>query len=237
MSILLRTPLSTSGTANPITLNYTCTAGDNCLIVLLGTDEAVAGGAPTAFTYNGVALSQAALHTDVAGGVLKTAMIYYLFNPPTSSLLLISATDTNTSTGEGMIAVSGSGFDTTRAPVAGTGADANTGTTAACSAAGAGVSDLYFGITLARSAAIANNGGVNQNNLAALTNINTLDSVSADWISGANAGNFSWTITSGVWTAIAAKFFAAATGGSAMTGPVATGVAHPIDQSVTGLPI
>lgn len=199
------TPAS-PGNTNPTTLNVTCGASDNFLLVLVGDDQAVVNGPPSGITYNGVALTLLGSQSYTSS-YRGNASIWYLNTPTTGSSLPLVATCVNINTGFAMVAVPMSGVNTGVAPTLGTGAFA-TSTAAACSSPAAGAADLQFGACFTRGTALTSGGG--QTDLVApITSINGLDSFAASSIAGPTAGNFTWTLPSGNWIGLACTVFGA----------------------------
>lgn len=193
-----------------VTMNCTCAAADNCLAILVGADQQVTPAPPSVLTYNGVGLTLLS-SISKSNNYLGNASIWYLFNPPTGSSLVVSAQTANNQSGFAMCAIPMSGVDTGRVPIAGTGAN-GTSAAAACSVSGATSNDLQLGVVFVRSTTLASAGApqnvVTSTPTLPLLSINGLDSFSADYITAGSAGNFAWTLTSNDWAAIAATFFA-----------------------------
>jgi hypothetical protein len=200
---------SSSFGAGPFTVNVTCAASDNFLLVVVGSDINPEG-IPSAVTYNTVAMTH--FSPDAQDGLFKSCSFYYMVNPPTGSALVLSVTEPASVSGIGIAALPMSGVNT-GAPV-GTGATGSGASAAiAATATGGGANDLYIGGCVVRSATLTTT-GTNQTSRVALVPIpSTTDSFGVDSIPGSSAGAFTWTCTSGAWAALAVAIKAASGGG------------------------
>jgi hypothetical protein len=195
----------TAGT--PVTFNVTLPAGTDCLAfeeVSFPTGGAVAT-APTAVTYNGVALTMVpGSFVANPGGNTMGSSIWYLLSPPTGSSLVLSVTYGSTLEGAlGLAAIPLIGVNQS-SPVGIAATATGNSITPAVTATGAGENDLYMGISGDLSATTIASGG-SQTSL--WTQISRGSVISAgDSLPGSGSGAFSWTVAISQWAASAVAF-------------------------------
>lgn len=238
MAIALNTAHSSGSIFHPQTLAYTANASDT-RILGVAASSVNPGQAPTPVTYNSVAMTLVGSIIDAS--TFLRLYLYYLDNPGNSlgwgSALSLSEGYTANGTAYAVGAVSMAGVDLTRAPVIGTGTAVNPTTAPVNALTGGGANDIYLAALWCASATITANGAP-QSSLTQTLAVNGSTSLDLSLILGSSAGNFGWTVANSNTVALGVTIFApAASGSGAMTGPMTMGVTHPIDQSVTGLPI
>lgn len=201
----------TGSGASPKTFSCTCASADNCLIVLVGTDTVTAAAAPTGVTYNGVALTSLG-SLSFTNNYRGNVSAWYLMSPPTGSSYSVSIAFANTETGFGACAIPLSGVDTSTVPTIAT--NHATSAAASVSVTGAGVNDVQMAQCFIRSTSLVSSQTAHL--IAAVNGINSLDGFSADYIPGASAGNFAWTLTSGDWLALGVTVYGVVTGNTTL---------------------
>lgn len=178
---------------------------DTQLLILAGNDTG--NGPPTTVSYGGVNLTNDLIYNPVAGMNLSA---WRMNSPPAGTANMVATWPTGT-TGFCFIGILLRGSDLTRLPSYGTGATA-TSTAAACTGPAGGANDLQLGFVMGRSTTCASAGApqsvVTCSPTMPVVNINTLDSFSADQLTPASPGNFSWTLISGRWVAVGLTVFA-----------------------------
>lgn len=230
---VISSSINGGGSTTTITVNCTCAVTDNFLLVCAAIDSS-SGATPLSVTYGGTAMTAVAHHTNTQGDVAW----YYLNTPTTGLSLPVLATYAAGNNALSLVAVPMSGVNTGVAPTAGTGTQGVPSANIACSTPAATANDIGFAATSNRGVS-QTPGGAPQTNLTTPANsINGVISFASSYILGPNAGNFTWTITSGNWSAIGITVFGtSAGGGGALTGPLTMGLTDTIDQLLTGLPV
>lgn len=209
----------TGGTAH--TFTYNCPANTDCLVFVEGQALASGGtpsGKPTAFSYNGTALTYVtgSYSAAAAGDPFAVSMWYYLM-PPTGSADTVSITYTDTLNGQitAIVPLIGTNQST---PV-GTAAinAAASGTTASVSASGSGSNGLYVGVAMSAQNPVTGQGG-SQTTLKTQTCRSTEQLSLDDYVAG-SSGAFSWTVPNVDWVCAAVAFLSAG-GGTSLVPPV-----------------
>jgi hypothetical protein len=191
----------------PTTFNVTLPAGTDCLCFEEVNFPAGGGGsptAPTAVSYNGVALTMVPGSAAANTGTSMGSSIWYLLSPPTGSSLVLSVTYGSTTLGAvGLAAIPLIGVNQS-SPVGTAAIATGTSTTPAVTPTGAGANDLYMGISGDLSATTISSGG-SQTSL--WTQISRGSVISAgDSLPGSGSGAFSWTVAISQWAASAVAF-------------------------------
>lgn len=197
-----------------LTFSITVAATDKRLIVPAGLDV-TSPAVVNSVTANGVAITSCGAPVVDASGQ-KLAGWWYQDNP-TAGTYNIVVTSNTAITGAAACCIPLIGVDLARAPVLGTG-NSGTSVSPACNiAVGGGANDLQLGTVITRSATLVPNGApqavVPSTPTLPIVAINTLDSYSADSITG--AGPFGWTGVIGNWASQALTVFAPTGGGGA----------------------
>lgn len=182
--------------------NVTIAIGDNRLLVCAGSD-ATGGAVATGITYNGVSLTP--VPSGSKSNTQETVDWYYMDNPPVGTATLAVTYPANTNA-IALLAIPLINADLTRQPSPGTGTQGVPSASIACSTPAATSNDIAFGATQNRGTTQVA-GGVPQTNVVTLNGINGSASFACSSIAGPNAGNFTWTITSGNWSAIGVTVF------------------------------
>lgn len=210
-------------------INCTCAASDNLLLVCVGTDQNSAA-APTSVTYNGVAMT--AVPSGSEDNTQEVVTWFYMNNPPTGSAHPILATYAANYNACVILGIPMSGVNLAAAPVAGTGTSGIPSASIACSAPSPDANSIAFGATQNRGTTQIPGGAPQTNVIAPLNNINAGISYACSYILGPNPANFTWTITSANWSAIGVTVQGTSSGGGA-TPPVLTPPSTTIAASTT----
>ena len=209
--------INTNGAGGtPITFNYTCPAGTDCLVLVESASmNATATGLPTAISYNGVSLINVASSLAVDSTTPSQSSIWYLLAPPTGSSLVVSV---NYPVGNGQINEQATCVQpligVNQSSPVGTAAIANGNSTAAAVVpTGAGANDLYLAVMNSQSGTSSSGG--NQTLIRNTVQRGTCDQSLDSAIAG--AGAFQWTVTTNFWVASAVAFLSASAGGGTAT--------------------
>lgn len=198
MACSVRASASTKyqGTSPAPPLSFTAALGDR-LMLFSGAWNSSAG-LLSGSTFNSIGMTNVGGKTDINSGIIG-ASFWYLDNPTVGTFNeVVSAASSFSALGYCVAAIAGA--DMTQAPIIGTGSAANN-TAGACTVSGGGANDIYLGCFMTENPTVSGPGGA-QVNIQTQTALNTNGALSADYILGSSAGNFSWTITSNIWAAI-----------------------------------
>lgn len=172
---------------------------------------ALAGGAPpSSVLHNSIAMTLLGSHTDTLGGGIYNISAWYLDNPSVGTFNTVATWGSSTS-GAGIASIPVENCDMARIPQIGTGNDGNSTTPATAAPGSAGSFDMQLAGVFTPKVAITS-AGAPQSVVSAApalprTSINGIYSFSADFVTPGNPGNFSWTIVSGIWTAIGVTLY------------------------------
>lgn len=207
---------STFGTPTTFTVNCTCGASDNFLLVCVGNDQNTAA-VPTGVTYNGVGMT--AVPSGSIDNTQEVVSWYYMNTPPTGVSHPIVATWALATNAIVILGIPMSGVNLAAAPVAGTGTQGVPSASVACSAPNPDANSIAFAATQNRGTS-QTPGGVPQTNvIAPLNNFNSATaSFACSYIPGVNTASFTWTITSSNWSAIGVTVQGTSSGGGAPGG-------------------
>lgn len=197
-----------------LSLNYVCAAGVNRVLISGGSDS-TGGALASGITNNGVA----ALVVPSGGktNTQETVDWYYVDNPPIGASIAAAVTYPTATNAIALLVIPLKGADLTRVPLAGTGTQGVPSANIACSTPAATANDIAFAATQNRGTTQVA-GGAPQTNVVTLNGINASSSYACSSIAGPSAGNFTWTITSGNWSAIGVTVFGTSGGGGGGSG-------------------
>lgn len=193
------TSVNGGGSATTITVNCTCAAADNFLLVAVGVDSS-AGAAPTSVTYNSVAMT--AVPSGSKTNTQEVVSWYYMNTPPTGSAHAVLATFAAGTNAMALVAIPMSGVNLASAPVAGTGTQGVPSASIACSTPNPDANSIAFAATTNRGTSQTPGGAPMVNVIAPINTISGTTCFAASYIPGVNTASFTWTITSGNWSAI-----------------------------------